>query len=239
MAFILFIVMTISCVWNTVQFSTGLGGPAAELAKAPDFAFRNGQVEFGEKMPYRIQEGSNTLIIIDTTGQTGPEALNGYSNGMLITKDRVFQVQPGRGMQEIDLSTVPFTFTKDTLIGFMQKLWVFVPIGYVFMFLFQLGFKALDACILGVVGLIYGSSTGRQVDFGLGFKLGLYAMTIPTALQWLVPGFSTIPFNYPYGTLGFVGWWAIAIIYLIFGLQAYFKNPEEPTAPYYPGYPQN
>lgn len=238
MALILLIAMTISCVWTTVQSTRGLGEVATEMAKAPDFAFRNGQVEFSGQMPFVIDDGEGTLVIIDTTGQTGPEALEGRLNGILLTKNVLYQVQGGR-FQETDLSAFPFTFTKDTMIGFVQKLWVFIPIGYAFWFLLQLGFKALDAVILGVVGLIYGGITGKKVDFGLGFKLGLYAMTIPIALQFIIPRFSVNPFNPPIGTVGFLGWWAIAIIYLIFGLQAYFRTPEEPQAPYYPNYPQN
>lgn len=237
MAFILLVAMTVSCIWNTVNFVRGLGNGADQLAAVPDFSFSNGQVEFKEKMPYVISEG-DTIIIIDTTGQTSPSALAGHRNGILITKNHLYQVQPGRGLSDTDLSTIPFTFSKNSVIGFMQKLWLVIPVAYVFMFLFQLGFKALDACILGLVGLIYGSSTGKRVDFGLGFKLGLYAMTIPTLLQWIVPRFSTIPFSSTMGTLGFLGWWAIAIIYLIFGLQAYFKTPDE-LAPggYYAGNP--
>ncbi|HWI50792.1 MAG TPA: DUF1189 domain-containing protein [Symbiobacteriaceae bacterium] len=237
MAFILFVAMTVSCIWNTVDFVRGIGNSADEMAQIPDFTFSNGQVEFKEKMPYVIDEGG-TIIIVDTTGQTGPGALSGHANGMLITKTRLYQVQPGRGMRETDLSTIPFTLTKNSIIGFVQKMWIAIPVGYVFMFLFQLGFKALDACILGLVGLIYGSSTGKQVDFGLAFKLGLYAITIPTLLQWIIPGFSTIPFTSTTGTLGFLGWWALAIIYLIFGLQAYFKNPDgmDPNG-YYAGTP--
>jgi len=237
MAFILFVAMTIGCIWNTVDFARGLGSGAGEMANIPDFSFSNGEVQFGGQMPY-VYEENGMIIIIDTTGQTGPEALNGHSNGILITKNHLYQVQPGRGMQDSDLSTIPFTFTKNSVIGFVQKMWVFIPVAYLFMFLFQLGFKALDACILGLVGLIYGSSTGKRVDFGLGFKLGLYAMTIPTLLQWIIPGYSTIPFRSMVGTLGFVGWWALAIIYLIFGLQAYFKD-QDPMDPggYYAGNP--
>jgi len=237
MAVILLIAMTISCIWSTIQFTRGMGAASDELAGIPDFTFSNGQVEFKEQMPYQVKT-DDTLIVIDTTGQTGPEVLNGYRSGMLITRDRLYQIQPTGGIQEVDLSTIPFTLSKDSVIGFIQKLWIFIPIGYLFMYAFQLGFKALDACILGLVGLIYGSSTGRRVDFGLGFKLGLYAVTIPTLLQWIIPGWSTVPFSSAKGTMGFLGWWAIAILYLIMGLQAYFKNQDDQMqGGYYAGNP--
>lgn len=232
MAFILFLVMTVSCIGATYRFSSGLGTAAQDMQQVPDFRIVNGEIQYDGPMPV-IVEDENSLFILDTTGQTGPEAIEGHPNGMLITRDRVYQQRLGR-MEQYDLpSTLPITLTKADVIGMMQKLWIVVPIGYLFMFLFQLGFKALDACILGAVALIWGSSTNHKVDFGLGFKLGLYAMTIPIALQWLVPGYTTIPFSGMWGALGFFAWWVLAIVYLIFGLQAYFRNQDGNGQGYY------
>jgi len=231
MALILLLVMTISCIGSTVRFSSDLGGAAVQLQQAPDFRIVNGEIEYDGPMPVVAEDG-NSLFILDTTGQTGPEANEGRPNSMLVTRNVVYQYRTGR-LEQFDLpSTLPITLTKADLVGMLQKLWIVVPIGYVFMFLFQLGFKALDACILGAVALIWGSSTNRKVDFGLGFKLGLYAMTIPMALQWLVPEYSTVPFSLK-GTIGFAIWWVLAIVYLIFGLQAYYRNEESNGQGYY------
>lgn len=234
MAFILAVVMTISCVYTTVTFNREWGREVGNLDEVPDFAVRNGQVDFKAPMPYIVEEG-NSIIIIDTTGKTQPEDLERYQTGILITRDTVYQVNMGQ-IQTIDLSQVPINVNKSDVVRFIRGLWIFIPIGYVFMYLFQLGFKALDAVILGLVGLIYGSATGRKVEFGLAFKLGLYAVTVPMALQWLIPNLTTIPFsNFPIGLSGFAGFWAIAIIYLIFGLQAYFKAQDEEQQGYYAG----
>lgn len=233
MAFILFLVMTISCIGSVVRFNAQLGDAAVRLQQSPDFRIVNGVVEYEGPQPVVVDDGVS-VFILDTTGQTGPEAIDGRPNSMLVTRDTLYQFRQGR-LEELSLpGNFPFSVTKEDIVNFLGggKLWILVPLGYVFMFFFQLGFKALDACILGVVALIWGSSTNRKVDFGLGFKLGLYAMTIPMALQWLIPGYSTLPFSLM-GTLGFAAWWIVAIIYMIFGLRAYYRNQESAGEGYY------
>jgi hypothetical protein len=63
--------------------------------------------------------------------------------------------------------------------------------------------------------VLYGNITGRRVSFDLGFKLGLYAMTLPIIIQWIPLAFTTLSPG------GFAVWWALAILYLIMGLRAH------------------
>ncbi|MDF2626539.1 MAG: hypothetical protein K0R39_370 [Symbiobacteriaceae bacterium] len=232
MALILLLVMTVSCIGSTYQFSTSLGTAVEDMKQVPDFRIVNGEIEYEGPMPV-IVEDENSVFILDTSGQTGPEAIEGRPNGMLVTRDKVYQSRGGR-VEQIDLpSNLPITLSKSDVMGMMEKLWIVVPIAYVFMFLFQLGFKALDACVLGLAALIWGSATNRKVDFGLGYKLGLYAMTIPMALQWLVPGYTTLPFGGLQASMGFVLWWVLALVYLIFGLQAYYRTQDPNDQGYY------
>lgn len=232
MALILLLVMTVSSIGATYQFSTSLGTAVEDMQQVPDFRIVNGEIEYEGPMPV-IVEDENSLFILDTTGQTGPEAIERHPNAVLVTRNVVYQYRTGK-LEQFDLpSTMPITLTKAEIMGMMQKFWIVVPIAYVFMFLFQLGFKALDACILGLAALIWGSATNRKVDFGLGFKLGLYAMTIPMGLQWLIPGYTTLPFGGLRASMGFVIWWVVALVYLIFGLQAYYRNQESNDQGYY------
>lgn len=225
LAVLLLIAVAISGLINTIHMRNSLAVAANSLAAAPDFGLKNGEVYYNGPMPARFGD-QNNMIIVDTTGQTTPAALNSYAQGILITKDHLYQKQSMGRSQDIPLSTLPWTFSKADMVGIMRNLWKAVPFVYIFIYLFQLGFKAIDAVLLGLVGMIWGSAKGRSVPFELGFKLGLYAMTIPIILQWVVPIFSTVPFTLV-GIAGFFAWWGIAIVYLIGGLAAHYKSLDE------------
>lgn len=234
-ALLLAIVLAASAVINTVKFSREMAVAKQELAAGPDFGFRNGEVYFDGPMPYTMGD-ETTTIIIDTTGQTTVDAIRqAGSNSMLVTKDKLYQVKGFGQIQETDLSPMAgFDLSKENVLSFMDGMVYFIPIGYLFIYVFQLGFKALDAVILALVALLYGSIAKREVPFALGFKTGLYAMTLSIVLQWIpiIPGFSTL------NRYGFLTWWGLAILFTIMGLRAYFATEDAESEAFYPGGPQ-
>lgn len=234
LALLLFLVLTISAVITTTRWKREMAFAAQELAKAPDFGVTGGEVYFEGPMPYKVEDPtSKALIIVDTTGQTSTDVLVGSNNGMLITKDKIYQMPPGGRLQTTDLKQLPISLHKQDVVGFLESLWVFVPVGYVFVYMFQLGFKALDAVILGLIGMLAFNNSGRQVPFQLSFKLGLYAMSLPIIIQWIVPGFTTIPFL-PGGFTGFVVWWGLSILFVTMGLRAHFRSQDDAAQGVYP-----
>lgn len=235
-ALLLAVVLAISAAVNTVKFNREMAVAKQELAAGPDFGFRNGEVYFDGPMPYRMGD-ENTVIIVDTTGQTTADAIRQTGpNSMLVTKTKIYQNKGVGQIQETDLSPMAgFEMNKETVLNLMDGLAYFIPLGYLFIYVFQLGFKALDAVILAVVGLIYGSITKREVPFGLGFKAGLYAMTLPIILQWIPWG--VVDFSSTTG-LGFLTWWGLAILFTVMGLKAYFESVDAEGDSFYPGGPQ-
>jgi hypothetical protein len=187
---------------------------AREMATGPDWGLVDGEFHYEGAMPAFPAEG----VVVDTTGTYKPEQLQGAPQGVLITKDRIYNWNSPR-MQVIELSEVPFNFTRADMSKLMQQLYVFVPLLGVMVFLFQLGFKALDAVILAWIGQMAVKENGRPVPFGQAYQIALYAMTIPIILQWVF-GLSS------FGR-GFVVWWAVAIIYTIGGLRAYVKGSDD------------
>lgn len=234
LALLLFLILTISAMITTTQWRREMAFAAQELAKAPDFGVTNGEVYFEGPMPYRVEDPtSRALIIVDTTGQTTPDVLTGSNNGILVTRDKLYQMHPGGRLQTQDLKQLPVSFNKQDVANFLESIWVFVPVGYVFVYLFQLGFKALDAVILGLIGMLALNGSNRKVPFQLSFKLGLYAMTLPIIIQWIVPGFTTIPFL-PGGLTGFVVWWGLSILFVTMGLRAHYRSQDEAAQGIYP-----
>jgi hypothetical protein len=224
MAVLLLIVLSISCVIMTNNVRLALVDLRPRLAGAPDFSLVNGEVHYNGKMPFEVKDtNGNAVLILDTTGQTTIESLAGKKNVTLIGRDYMYQVSvTGKGtttnFQQPGLNQV--SVTKQGVQAFIDKdLQWLTPVVYLFVYGFQLGAKALDALILALVALIAATAYGHKIPLATGYTLGLYAISLPTLIQWVWPGFSTITFT------GFVIWWGLAIIYTVMGLRASFRNP--------------
>lgn len=192
---------------------------AGTLAAGPDFGLRGGEAYFAGDMPYEVVDDGRLRIVVDTTGATGPEVLAQRAEGLLVTRHKLYQKQAYRGVQEVDLRAVPVTVTRDDIVGLVRNLHWFVIAGYGFFYAYSLGAKAVAAVVLALFGLLYGAIAKRQVTFGLGWKLGCYALTVPVALQLVVPYF-------PYRWWVY---WGVALLYLFLGLGAATKPPAAET----------
>lgn len=184
---------------------------ARELANGPDWGLVDGEFHYDGAMPAFPVEG----IVIDTTGQYGPEQLKQKRQGLLITRDAFYNWNNGR-LQEMSFADLPVTFTRADMSVLVGRLYAFVPAMGALIFLFQLGFKALDAVILALIGQQAVKVGGRPAPFDLAYRIALYAMTIPIIIQWIF-GMSTVG-------QGFFIWWGVALIYTIGGLRAYYRS---------------
>lgn len=224
LALLLLVVLILSAIVTRTQVQ-GLAGQVAEsLARLPDFRFESGQFSFDGPMPYRLEDAS-VLVIFDTTGKTPATALEGAPPGsLLVTQSSIFMMGPASAVQSYDFSRYPMEFDRDRLVAVLSNLHTFVPFFYGGLYLLQLAFKSLDGLLLAGLAVSYGRSEGRTITFDFGFKAGLYAMSMPILIQWILPGFST--FTLP----GFAVWWGLATLYLIGGLRAYFQWLDAPAA---------
>lgn len=222
MALLLALVLAIAAAIYTVQARRAFAEMDRRFAAAPDFAIKNGEFSFQGPMPYQLGT-PEVPMILDTTGQTNPEALRGRPFGsFLITRDKIFQVGLRGAVTPMDLKALGGDLTKERVRDVIRNLHKGVPFLFLFVYVLQLGAKAVDALLLGAVALLYARSEGRTISFDLGYKLGLYAMTIPLLIQWILPQYSS------FRIAGLAIWWGVALLYLILGLRAYFKG-EEPA----------
>lgn len=228
MAVLLAIVLAINGYLTMVDLRQHVAAWATQVEKWPDFGVRGGQFYFEGPMPFSQTLSDGTLLVIDTTGQTRPESLAGKS-AYLVTREALYLIQPGLPHREFLFNRLRNDIGKAEFQQFLasrpERLVSFV---YLFIYLFQLLFKAIDASVLALIAIFYGSMIRRPVSFELGFKMALYAMSLPVIIQWVFRDFTA------FSPLGFTIWWSVATIYLIFGLRAYFidgeANPQGPVS---------
>lgn len=223
-AALLAIVLAINGYLTMVDLRHEVATWASQVEKGPDFGVRGGQFFFDGPMPFSQTLPEGTQLVVDTTGQTQPDSLAGRS-AYLVTREALYIIQPGVPNREFAFRMLRNDAGKAELQQFLasrpERLVWFV---YLFIYLFQLLFKAIDASILALIATLYGSMLRRPVPFELGFRMALYAMSLPVIIQWVFKDFTSL------SPMGFTLWWSMATIYLIFGLRAYFidvdLNPE-------------
>ncbi len=224
MATLLAIVVAINGYMNMVALRQMTTELARQVETWPEFRIAGGQVEFAGPMPFAQTLPGGLRLVVDTTGQTAPESLIESSRGaVLVTRTSLYVIQPGLQPRATNLAGLQGELTRADLQQFLaarpERLLSFV---YLFVYLAQLGFKALDAAILGLIAMLYAGSIRRPIPFDLGYRAGLYAMSLPIIIQWIWKEFTV--FSQP----GFLIWWMTAVIYLVFGLRAYLATATPP-----------
>lgn len=203
--------------WQFPKFAQEFRTAAAD--KLPDFTaqFKNGELYVtGLAQPYiqRLNEEGKPdfLLVIDTTATstpgyqdyiTGPDqniiliTKTGFSNYTSRTNNARFQ-----GWQVFSNALGDRTFTKADLVNGMNKYaglftWLFVPVVILVMFVFTTIGKLIYLAAVALVVKIIAAIGKRPWKFGEIYTVGLFALTLPTALQ--VPMFYTgfrLPFIY-------------------------------------------
>lgn len=177
----------------------------------PYFVFKDGKLDVQGDQPFIWEEQETNLIVaMDTSGQIGPEILNGYNEGFFITKDYAIYKRNGIEKREFDFSQLTgVTFTKDDVNEWIPYTkWVNVLIVFFGLFGFAAG-KLWSALLMAIFGMIICSGKNRFYDL---YTISLYALTLPTVIKAglvlfgvLVPGFILVY----YGLAALYMWKAI------------------------------
>ena len=180
----------------------------------PEFSFENGLLEVSGEMPI-IMGDYNSVVIIDTTGNTGDAILDDYRHGILLLNDRMVQKEAS-GKTVTDYS--PFqglSVTKEDVRGWIPLLkWVSVLIIIFGLIGFIIG-KFVSALIMSLIGLIINAITKAGLTYGNIFKLSAYSLTLPIFLKVLL-GFIPVTLGWfwliYYGLSAFYMWYAMTLI---------------------------
>jgi len=223
LALLLLLVLSVSALIDTVNMRGMMANAQQAVRGAPNFDLQEGRLRFDGPMPYQVEE-AGVVMIVDTTGQTGPEILRGARpSSFLATETRLYQVTWTGTVQESDLSRLPISLSKDDVLRLMASMHLVVPFAYIVIYGFQLAFKTLSALILGALSIAYAKRLGHQVPFSTGYQLAFYAMTMSILLQWIVPGFTTL------SPIGATIWWGLAGLYGVMGMRANLEaGPSDP-----------
>ncbi|NPV89988.1 MAG: DUF1189 family protein [Firmicutes bacterium] len=191
------------------------------LYALPDFRLVNGEMQVFEPMPI-IEKDASSIIAIDTTGRTGPEVLNGYYQGILITRDSLYLKENSLRVKKHDFKTYKkVDITKNQLIGKWQGAQAeyrttIIAVALILGIPYFLLAKALTALVFGLIAL--GVAAFQKVEMKLsdGVKIAIYAMSLPVILELLF-GETGLIYEAPLFDLFYYG---IFFIYMVFALKA-------------------
>lgn len=86
--------------------------------KVPDFKLADGEFRFNAKQPYYLEGENNSVLVVDTTGATREDVLDKYSDGVFITKTKIYLKQQYQ-VRQINLKDYKeITLTKDKVLAF-------------------------------------------------------------------------------------------------------------------------
>ncbi len=180
-----------------------------------EFQLKDGKFSFEGEMPYYISSSTDELIVIDTTGSVQPKVLDNVITGVLITEDKVY-MKINNSSKEIDLSTLKGTeINKQMLIEFLPQISWLVLIVMMIAFVFELGFKLLNAIILALMGIFINSMYKTDLKYKQILNFSIYSLTLPMLIKlgidltgYVIPSF-------------FIIYWAVSITYLSLAIRTY------------------
>jgi hypothetical protein len=185
---VVLILGSIVLVKTSVSFNSSVNQLGKVFAQqVPEFTLKNGVLDVNATMPIIIKnDGENSIVVIDTTGQSGISALNGYESGVLIEKTRMVQKKNAAQTETIEYSQLQgLTLTKSQLQTWLPKLKLIDIAIYLFGMIYFILSKLATMVILGAIGLMIASLQKVKLEFQQTMTIAAYALTVPLIFQTL------------------------------------------------------
>lgn len=202
------------------SMSPGTEKLAGQIKKSwPDFKLTRGTLEVNAPMPLIIDNGDGSLTIIDTSGRGYPAILQVFpAANYIITRDQIFQ-RRGAQARVVDLKSLRFvTFSKETLIYFMDHFEWFAVLTIIGAFPLLYLFKILEAALAALLAMLSGLLFGNSLDYNQYFRISIYALTVPFIAQGLQ---KAVWPDCPYPGILF---YALLLTYLVIGVRGATKS---------------
>lgn len=215
---LLSVIYSISIVYRFKAETVDIVSASAPILaqQLPEITINNGTVRIEGSEPYLIKnpDGSETLAILDTTGEYTD--LNDTSAMLLLTADRLVVRRSAGVVREFDLSSVDgFRLNRELMMKWIQSMMAWMPVViFPFAALAALVFRLIQALLFGALGLAVAGSLRRPLSFQAAFSIAALALT-PVILLDTVFNFLAIAVPH-WGIIGLL----IPAGYVIYGVRA-------------------
>jgi len=196
-------------------YNTGVSELAAAVKEqVPEFRLENGELTVEGQQPIILGGENNSVLVIDTTGQTESSILDQYLEGVYIDRNSI-TVKQDYNNRVVNFSAFrEVVLDKDKLVSKLPLLkWLLVIIAF-FSYGFKMGWVLITTVILALLGLIINSSMKGGLEFGNLWTISVYAFTLP----WLLEMVKELV--YPGLPLFWAAKWGLAIYILYKGIEA-------------------
>lgn len=186
--------------------------------QCPDFTLANGRLTVDAEKPI-VLESKDSIVVIDTTGESDESILDDYEKGVFIDAERMINKKNSFTKQELLFSELKeLSFTKKDVLSWMPWLDLFLVLIAIFVIVWFIGAKIVYALFLSLAGLILNSIYKTKMLYNNILAICLYALSFPMILLTIkifVPG--GIPFF-------FLFYLALAVVYVWIGIRAAKSN---------------
>ena len=222
---ILFLVFSLKFFFN---FTSMFNEFQTYMEKSPYFTIKNGELDIDASQPYYPIPGYKYLIV-DTTGKTDSSVLSSMTDGILITKTKLYSKSSSYEVQSFDLSTINDISNLSSVTRNDITSWIMgikTPLFFileVLLALYQVIAKMIAVLILSLILMAVSSAQKKNINYKTLFSISAYSFAVPVILYWIR---SLLGIYIPFF---FIIYWAPAIIYGILGVRKYQEiNPKLP-----------
>ena len=198
-AILFFIVFgTLLTIISTFNLSRNLRSAADDIRQAfasgefPEIVIENGLATVRARQPLILLEESGTIVILDTTGAFQSIDTSRYSQGFLLTRDRLHAYSDGeyQVVQLRDLNDIfgnPIVINRETALNFWRSFTsIFSVAAFIGIGLWNLAVKFMWLTFLAV--LVWGvlSAFNTRSEYGPVLTVGIYALVPAVYLSFLL-----------------------------------------------------
>lgn len=154
----------------------------------PDFMFAQGVLKVNGPMPVILYKDLESIVVLDTSGNTDESILTPYHSGMLILADRMVNKRDQARTEEIQYTLFSgVSFSKETMVSWIPYLkWIQFPIALI-TFLYSFIAYLINALWVTLIGFLLNLFIKTKITFVEMYKMSVYALTLPLILDTLSP----------------------------------------------------
>lgn len=189
-----------------------------------DMSFNNGYLTYnnGQCAIYEGEKNIIPIVIVDTSESPNIEEYKDkvklYNFGVILLRDKIISYLYADGTEEQFITNRYSDYgidniSKDEIIGILNENGIYIYLAillFIIKFIEYSIYMLLNAVVLAVLGQLLAMILRIRLKFGQAYKMGIYALTLPTILQLayiivnVTTGFVIQYFNWMYTTISYI-----------------------------------